>query len=75
MLRRLWERWKVLAQKIGTFQSRVLLTIFYYLILAPFGLGVNLLSDRLRLKQQHRSHWLPKESNPASSWDSARRQF
>jgi hypothetical protein len=45
MFRRVWERWKVVAHKIGTFQSRVLLTIFYVLILLPFGVGIRLLSD------------------------------
>jgi hypothetical protein len=75
MLRRLWVGWKSIAHKIGTFQSRVLLTGFYFLILAPFGLGVRLLSDPLRLKRQHHSHWLGKENATADSREHARRQF
>jgi hypothetical protein len=39
MLRRLWHHWKVIAHRIGNFQSRVLLNVFYLLILLPFGLG------------------------------------
>jgi hypothetical protein len=75
MFRRLWERWKAIAHIIGTFQSRVLLTVFYFLILAPFGLGVRLFGDRLRLRRQHHSHWLGKERQTTTSWEQARRQF
>jgi hypothetical protein len=75
MLKRLWERWKSIAHKIGAFQSRVLLNFFYFLILAPFGLGVKLLSDPLRLKRQNRSHWLGREDKAAGGWEGARRQF
>jgi hypothetical protein len=38
MLRTLWERWKVVARKIGDVQSRLLLCVCYFVILAPFGL-------------------------------------
>jgi hypothetical protein len=75
MLRKLWERWKVVAQKIGDVQSRLLLCIFYFVVLAPFGIGVRILSDRLHLRQQSHSHWLPKESNSTTLWQNARRQF
>jgi hypothetical protein len=75
MLRRLWERWTRVAHSIGTFQSRVLLTLFYGLILAPFALGVRLLADPLRLRRQNRAHWLRHEDNPTPSGNGARRQF
>jgi hypothetical protein len=74
MLRTLWERWKVIARKIGDVQSRVMLVGFYFVILAPFGLGVRLLSDRLQLKPQRVSRWLPKAPKTTALWDSARRQ-
>ncbi len=50
MLRSLWRRWLTLAHKIGTFQSRVLLTLFYFVFLAPFGLAMRLLADPLHMK-------------------------
>lgn len=74
MLRRCWQHWKFIAHKIGTFQSRVLLNVFYLLILMPFGLGVKLFSDPLRLKLQSRSHWLTKDPH-VTTCDHARRQF
>jgi hypothetical protein len=75
MFRRLSERWKSVAHTIGVFQSRVLLTEFYYLILAPFGLGVRLFSDPLRLTRRHPPHWRHKEGAPNASWERASRQF
>jgi hypothetical protein len=75
MLRNLWERWKVVARKIGDVQSRLLLCVFYFVILAPFGIAVRMLSDRLQLRRQSRSQWLPKESNTTGLWENARRQF
>ena len=74
MFRRLWARWMVIAHKIGTFQSRVLLNVFYFLILLPFGLGVKLFADPLHLKRRRGSHWIGKAAGTAS-WEHARRQF
>lgn len=58
-IKNLWEAWKKLAHKIGTFQSKVLLTVFYCVILAPFGLFVKLFQDPLHLKKpfSENSHW------------------
>jgi hypothetical protein len=75
MLSRLWARWKVIARKIGDVQSRLLLCVFYFGILAPFGVGVRTLSDPLRLRPQGISHWLPIARNAAAPQDHARRQF
>jgi hypothetical protein len=49
-LRRLWERWKVVAHAIGNFQARVLLTVFYFVIAPPFALVVKLMRDPLSLR-------------------------
>jgi hypothetical protein len=75
MLARLWARWKVIARKIGDVQSRLLLCVFYFVILAPFGVAVRLLSDPLRLRPQGLSHWRPLARQAAAPQDHARRQF
>ena len=51
MLRKLWTQWLVLARKIGKFQSRIILTVFYFVIVTPFGLGVRLFADPLRIRR------------------------
>jgi Saxitoxin biosynthesis operon protein SxtJ len=75
MLRRLWEQWKVVAHVIGNVQSRLLLCLFYFLVLAPFALGVRLFADPLRLQKPSRSAWLPKPTERLDRWAKARRQF
>jgi len=74
MFRRVWERWKVIAHKIGTFQSRLLLNVFYFSVLLPFGVGIKLFSDRLHLKRLQGPYWIAKASGSANVED-AKRQF
>jgi hypothetical protein len=50
VLKRFWQRWKQIAQAVGTFQARVLLTVFYAVLVLPFGIFARLLSDPLRIK-------------------------
>ena len=56
MLKRVWQAWKELAHKIGDFQARVLLTIFYVLLF-PFGLATRFTGDSLRIKRRP-TQWL-----------------
>jgi hypothetical protein len=37
-LKRMWHAWKRIAHKIGNFQARVLLTVFYAVLVFPFGM-------------------------------------
>lgn len=57
-LRQLWHAWKRVGQFIGDMLARVVLTLFYFTILVPFGIGVRLLADPLSLKTQP-PRWLP----------------
>ena len=75
ILRRFWERFKVIARIIGNLQSRVLLTVFYFVILAPFAFGVRLFSDPLGLKRKRNSHWLRRAAPLAADQGRATRQF
>jgi hypothetical protein len=49
-LRRAWELWKRFGKKVGDLQARVLLTFFYFVVLAPFGLGMRA-ADPLGLRR------------------------
>ena len=44
--------WLVLARKIGQFQSRIILTVFYFVFVTPFGLGVRFFADPLHIKRR-----------------------
>ena len=74
LLHRLWRGWKRIAHKIGDFQARVLLTIFYFVIVAPFALAVRLFADPLALKSTTARGWRARTPG-APALEQARRQF
>ena len=72
MITRIWEWGKQIARKAGNFQARALLTIFYAVLMFPFGMAVRLFFDPLRVKQRP-TQWLdPPEVTRDFRW--ARRQ-
>ncbi len=74
-LRELWAAWKRVARRIGDFQARVLLTIFYFVLLAPFALIVRRTSDPLTLKPGAQRGWGMRENPAEYTVEMARRQF
>jgi hypothetical protein len=72
VLRRLWEGWKRFGRKMGDVQARVLLTVFYFVILAPFALVIRFKADPLGLKRG--GGWLP-VTRAGDPLERARRQF
>ena len=72
----LWNAWKCFSRQMGSYQSRVWMDFVYFTIVMPFGLGVTLLSDPLKIKRAHsNSNWQPKELPLKPSLDEARGQF
>lgn len=69
IFRQIWERWKVIAQIIGDFIGRIILSGFYFTILVPFGLGVKYLSDPLAIKDGHRVEWEERKTHDLSTDD------
>ena len=45
-----WDRFKIIVSIVGDVQGRVILTAFYFTILAPFGLGARYFGDALRIR-------------------------
>ena len=71
----LWNTWKNFAQRMGNYQSRVLIALVYFTVVLPFGLGVTLFGDPLKLKRAYGdSNWQSKELPLRPSLDEARRQ-
>lgn len=62
-LKRFWEGWKAFGRFAGNLLARVVLTIFYFTILMPFGIGVTLLSDPLAIKTLPQKLWRPKDTS------------
>ena len=59
--RRLWEWWKRVARKIGDFNARVILTLFYCILMTPFAIMLKLFTDPLRIKAKTEKRWLQRE--------------
>jgi len=58
LMRKLWTQWKHFGHRMGSFQSRVLLSFFFFIIVSPFALAVKWFSDPLGIKRQkHDTHW------------------
>jgi hypothetical protein len=75
LLRRLWRVWKRFAKRIGNFQARVFLAVFYFTFFCLFALAVRWTSDPLAIKGSSSHGWLPIVSGQGSLSDRARRQF
>lgn len=52
-----WTHWKTFGHFLGDWLGRVVLTIFYFTVLIPFGIGVRLFSDPLKIKSQPDELW------------------
>ena len=74
LARRIWARWKSIAHKIGNFQARLILILFYFLILAPFALIVKK-SDPLGIRKSAKHGWLERTSTQPPSIEKALRQW
>lgn len=59
-----WHRFNVVASIFGDAQGRVIVTTFYFTILAPFGLISRLTSDPLKLKSNGTTAWIEREPVP-----------
>ena len=61
-LRKVWQAWKRIGQVIGDTIARVVLTIFYFTVFLPFGLGVRLWGDPLAIRPRGQSTWLERST-------------
>jgi len=74
-VRQLWERWKRIARKIGDFQARVLMTVFYFVILGPVAMAMRWRSDPLAIKPTSPRGWSNTEKRAGIPIEHSRRQF
>lgn len=72
---RLWEWWKRVGKKFGDVQARILLTLFYFVVLSPFAIVVRSVSDPLGIKSGSHRGWRPKVEQVGDQMALARRQF
>ena len=75
LFKKLWHSWKDFSQRMGSFQSRILLSLFFFIFISPFALAVKVFSDPLNIKNNtKKSQWLPKKEIK-DELEQYRRQF
>jgi hypothetical protein len=74
-LKSAWETWKSFAHKLGDFQARLMLSILYFIIVAPFSLLVCFFSDPLSLKPGTARGWIVRSETTRTEPQRATEQF
>lgn len=67
-----WDRFSLVTSIIGEVQGKVIFTVFYFTVLAPFGLGSRLLADPLHRKATIQT-WTRRDPTP-TDLESAKQQ-
>jgi hypothetical protein len=75
LLKKAWEGWKFFGHKIGDLQARLILTLFYFAIVAPFSLLVRFFSDPLSLKRGTIKGWIVRTGSKGTELQRATEQF
>jgi hypothetical protein len=71
----LWDSWKETVGYIGDFQSRLLLTVFYFTVTMPFGLVAHGAGDLLRVRRPPTTSAWMKRPVSVNDRSDARHQF
>jgi hypothetical protein len=76
IVKRLWHRWMRFSKRMGSFQSRVMLSFFFFLLISPVALIIRTLGDPLKIKGKKTmsSYWSAKTPG-STEIDDYRRQF
>jgi len=74
-IKKLWQIWNNFSKRMGNFQSRIILSLFFFIFVSPFAIAVKIFSDPLNIKHQSsKSHWLTKKEKK-TDLEQLRRQF
>jgi hypothetical protein len=71
-LRKIWHAWKRFGQFMGDLIGRLVLTVFYFTLFMPFGLGMRFFGDPLALRPRGRSKWLERTTKDLTLEDTRR---
>jgi hypothetical protein len=74
LLKRAWHGWKSVAKKIGDFQARIILALFYFVILSPFSLIMRA-KDPLEIRPSSVKGWHARGQDEIAAMDRAFRQW
>jgi hypothetical protein len=70
-----WGAFKRFARKVGDFQARFLLSVFYVFVVGPHALLMKLFADPLGLRATQSRGWIERSRPEPKTLDEIRRQF
>ncbi|NIT60729.1 MAG: hypothetical protein GWN00_32355 [Aliifodinibius sp.] len=73
-LSKFWEVWKRFGRFMGNLITRVILTLLYFTVFVPFGIGARLFTDPLHVKSDREESW-SKRSTGDKTLEELMRQF
>ncbi|HET9907365.1 MAG TPA: hypothetical protein VFQ23_12005 [Anaerolineales bacterium] len=71
-LQKFWHAWKRFGQFMGDLIGRLVLTVFYFTLFMPFGLGVRFFGDPMALHPKGPSKWLQRTTKDLTIDDTRR---
>lgn len=75
LVKRLWQSWGNFSKRTGNFQTRIFLSLFFFILVSPLALAVKVFSDPLSIKHESdNSYWLSKIKSE-TDLEQFRRQF
>lgn len=67
-----WEIWKRFGRFMGNLITRIVLTLLYFTIFVPFGIGARLFTDPLQIKEERADSWNQRDTGDKSLEDLSR---
>ncbi len=76
IFKRFWLNWRDFSKRAGRFQSRIMLSLFFFIFISPLALILKIFSDPLKIKPPAhcQSFWHLKQKIP-ENLEEYRRQF
>lgn len=71
-LSKVWDTWKRFGRFMGNIVTRIVLTILYFTVFVPFGVGATLFTDPLHIKGEREESWNTRETGDKSLEEVAR---
>lgn len=77
LFKKIKDWWMPIAKKIGQFQTKVILSILYFLVIGPISLIIYLFRRDLLKKRYHKnsSFWIKESHQPLNTLEGCQRQF
>jgi len=63
-MKKAWEKWKEIAEKIGNFQANLIFSLFYFVLVTPIGIIASLFKDLLFTKSS--PEWMKFDNNTST---------